>query len=146
VPQDYLLRLIEQVAQMLAAILGLRRAGRNAEAAEQIRQTCLQTTGLPFDVVKHSAPEQLWQLLASGGGTQHARAVMLAELLMQDAELADLAGNERECLISRVQARALLAPTLEKLSPEEQAIYQPKLETLAAQIGSNKGPLQKNED
>lgn len=133
-PQDYLLRMIEQVAQMLAEILRLRKIGRISDAAEQIKAACGQTIGLPFDLVKRSAPGTIVQLLESGGGTQHVRAVLLAELLLQDAGLSDASGKNREAAISRAQARVLLAHSIDKLSPEEQAVYRPKLETLNAQI------------
>jgi len=44
--QDYILRLIEQVTQMLASILALRRTGRDAEAAKEVEAVCLQSVGL----------------------------------------------------------------------------------------------------
>jgi hypothetical protein len=128
--QDYVLRLIEQVTQMLASILALRRAGRDAEAAKEIETVCLQAVGLPFDLVKRSSPETISQLLESGGGMQHVRAVMVAELLLQDAELSDAVGKKREAIISRAQAHSLLAGEIDTLSPEEQALYRPKLRAI----------------
>jgi hypothetical protein len=134
--QDYLLRLIEQVSQMIAEILALRKIGRISDAAEQIEAMCQQNIGLPLDLVKRSAPETILQLLESGGGTQHIRAVMLAELLLQDAELNDAAGKNREATISRAQARVLLARNIDRLSPDDQTAYRRKLEALDAQISS----------
>ncbi len=133
-PQDYLLRMIEQVAQMLAEILRLRKIGRISDAAEQIKAACGRVVGLPFDVVKRSAPETILQLLESGGGTRHVRAVMLAELLLQDAELSDSIGKEREAAIGRAQGLVLLAYSINSLSPEEQKIYRPKLDALNTQM------------
>jgi hypothetical protein len=133
-PQDYILRLIEQVTRMLASILALRKAGRDAEAAKEIEVVCLETVGLPFNLVRRSSPETLLQLLASGGGTQHVRAVMLAELLLQDAELSDAAGKRRDATISRAQAHSLLAHSIDFLSPDEQAVYRAKLEALGTAI------------
>src|SRR5438477_2220887 len=100
--QDYILRLIEQVGQMLATILRLRKAGRSAEAAGQVALHCQQLTGLPFDLVKHSSPAKLLGLLATSGAARYQREVILAELLMQDAELSDATAREREALVSRV--------------------------------------------
>ena len=139
--QDYLLRLIEQVSQMIAEILALRKIGRISDAAEQIEAMCQQNIGLPLDLVKRSAPETILQLLESSGGTQHIRAVMLAELLLQDGELNDAAGKNREATISRAQARVLLARNIDRLSPDDQTVYRRKLEALDAQIsgpGANK--------
>jgi hypothetical protein len=132
--QDYILRLIEQVSQMIAEILALRKVGRISDAAEQVEAICQQNIGLPLDFVKRSSPETVLQLLESGGGTQHVRAVMLAELLLQDAELNDASGKNREATISRAQAYVLLAGNIDKLSLDEQAVYRPKLELLKSQM------------
>ena len=129
-PQDYILRLIEQVGRMLAEILALRKVGRIADAARQIETLCEQNTGLPLELVKRSAPETILQLLETGGGTQHTRAVLLAELLLQDAEINDAAGRNREAAIGRAQARILLDHSIDKLAPDEQMIYRPKLDVL----------------
>jgi BMFP domain-containing protein YqiC len=69
--QDYILRLIEQVGQMLAEISRLRKA----EIPQRIRAICQQTIGLSLDLVKRSSPEMILKLLESGGGTHYARAV-----------------------------------------------------------------------
>jgi hypothetical protein len=128
--QDYILRLIEQVALMLAEISRLR----HAERPERISAISLREVGLPLDLVKHSSPETIFQLLETGGGTQYVRAVLLAELLLQDAELSDAAGKNREAMISRAQAQALLAHSIDNLSPDEQAAYRPKLEALTVDL------------
>lgn len=59
---------------------------------------------------------------------------MLAELLLQDAELSDLAGKKCDAVISGAQALVLRDRNIDSLSPEEQAIYRPKLETLKASV------------
>ena len=128
--QDYILRLIEQVALMLAEISRMK----GAERPERISAICQREIGLPLDLVKHSSPKAILQLLESGGGTQHVRAVLLAELLLQDAALSESKDKHREAAISRVQAQALLAHSINNLSPEEQAIYRPKLEALIVDL------------
>jgi hypothetical protein len=67
----------------------LRKAGRNAEAVERIAVICLQTIGLPFDLVNRSAV------------------------------------RERE---------PLLEHSVDNLSPDEQAVYRPKLEALIVDL------------
>lgn len=129
-PEDYLLRLIEQVSLMLAE-LSRSKAG---EKSARISALCLREIGLPLDFVKHSSPETILQLLESGGGTRHARGVLLAELLLQDADLNKASGKNREATISRAQAQALLAHSLDQLSPQEQVVYRPKLEALVRNL------------
>jgi hypothetical protein len=138
VPSDYVLRLIDQIALMLAEILQRRKLGRAREAHDQIANACLQSVGLPFGLVKNSAPETILEMLATGGGMQHVRAIMLAELLLQDAEIEAQAGKKREALISRAQARTLIAHNLGQLSSEDQASYRAKLDSLAQSDVSSK--------
>jgi hypothetical protein len=59
-------------------------------------------------------------------------AVMLAELLLQDAELSETNEKFRDAVIRRAQARSLLAAGIEHLPPEDQASYRCKLEALNA--------------
>ncbi len=125
---DYILTIIEQVGLMLAELARLK----SGEKPAGISVLCLRETGLPLAVVKHSSPETILQLLKTGGGTQYARAVLLAELLIQDADISDAAGKKREAIISRAQAAALLEHSIDQLSPEEQAIYRPKLDALTS--------------
>jgi hypothetical protein len=71
--QDYLLRLIEQVSQMIAEILALRKVGRISDAAEQIEAMCRQNVGLPFDLVisagndSATTGERWWHAACSRG-------------------------------------------------------------------------------
>jgi len=130
VASDYVLRLIGQIALLLAKVLQLRKFGGAGEARERISKACLKNVGLPFALVKRAAPETILEMLASGGGTQHVRAIILAELRSQDAKLAEPAEQKREALISRAQARALIAHKLAQLSAQDQTIYRAKLDAL----------------
>jgi hypothetical protein len=129
-PTDWLLRLIDQIAILLAELSRLK----SGEKPARIGALCLRETGLPFDFVKHSSPETILQLLESGGATQYVRAVLLAELLLQDADLNEAAGKIREATISRAQAQALLQHSVNELSPEEQEVYLPRLEELTNRL------------
>jgi len=60
---------------------------------------------------------------------------LLAELLLQDAAVSKANGKEDEAIVSLSQAQALLAHSVNELSPEEQAVYRPKLEELTAALG-----------
>ena len=134
-PQDYFLRMIEQIAQMLAAIMALRKAGRNSEAIEQIAGACQDHVGIPLEIVRRSSPETLLQLLESGGALRYVRAVILAELLMQDSAVQEEHGKLREALIARAQAYALVSDALPHLPPTEQSIYRKKMELLRSSSG-----------
>ena len=128
------MRLIEQIAAMLAAIIARRRAGQNAEARLVIETMCLQTCGLPLETVKSLPPDALVEHLRSAGGNRYPRAVMIAELLIQDAEIFEAQGEPHKALPSYLHAFCLLFDSIEVLSSEEQAVYRPKLAMLAAKL------------
>ncbi|MEY2491704.1 MAG: hypothetical protein QOH24_655 [Verrucomicrobiota bacterium] len=129
-PQDYVLRLIEQIAQILSAIVALRKAGRNDEALEQIAAACQDKVGIPLELVRRSSPETLLQLLETGGALRHVRGVMLAELLIADAAISENAHKRDDGVIARAQAYALLSDALPYLESNEQSIYREKMESL----------------
>jgi hypothetical protein len=60
-------------------------------------------------------------------------------LLLQDAELSEAAGKNREAAIGRAQARALLAESIDFLSLDEQTVYRQKLAVLPMDSGRD-GP------
>jgi len=136
---DYLMRLIDRLALLLAELSGLQKMGRGGEVRRRIAEMCIQETGLPFEVVKKSSPQDLLELLRTGGATYSSRAVTLAELLLQDAELNDNLHNTRDANIERVQAYVLLLNSVDKLDEVDQAVYRPKLQALAARLNVTSG-------
>jgi len=128
--QDYIMRLIEQVGQMLASILRLCKAGRHEEAGREIDSCCWQTIGMSVEKIRRASPETIARLLEQCGPARHARAIVLAELLLQDAELCDRAGNLEDALLSRLHAFCLLVTTIELLDLSDRAIYTDKLDAL----------------
>ncbi len=132
--QDYIKRLVEQVAAMLAAILARRRAGLSDEARQELEALSLQTVGRPLDTIKRMTPDALRALLEASGANRHLRAVMLAELLMQDAEIIESQGDPPVALASWLHAFCLLIDSMDVLSAEEQAMYRPKVAMLAAKL------------
>ena len=133
--QDFVLRLIQQVAQMLASVLAARKAGRTEEAKQAIEKQCFRTTGLPYLLVKNSSLSELLTMMDSGPqGLRCSRKIMLAELLLQDAEIDEAAGNIAASQHSEELAAGLLAASLGSLSQDEARAYQAKLELIQTKL------------
>ncbi len=128
------MRLLQQVAAMLAAIIAKRRLGQIAEASRELEAACLRTVGLPLDRVKQLSPNDLAGHLQMGGALRYPRAVMLAELLMQDAEILETRKESQSALASYIHAFCLLCDSINVLSTAEQAVYASKLEMLAEKL------------
>ena len=128
------MRLVQQIAAMLAAIIAKRRAGHNEEAKHDIAATALRHIGLSLDAVKPLSPDALASYLETSGANRHFRSILLAELLIQDAEILEAEGQAQQALPGYVHAFCLLADSISILTGEEQKIYGPKLDMLAARL------------
>ena len=67
--RDYVMRLVEQVAKMLASFVAKREAGRLDEARQELDAVCQEHLGLTLDFVKRNSPEAIAQILAAAGSS-----------------------------------------------------------------------------
>jgi hypothetical protein len=132
--EDYIMRLIEQAATMLAQIIAFRKADNIPAAQEKIEANCRERVGLPLEMVRHASPEALTRFLERDGQLRYVDAVMLAELLMQDAEIAENAHRLADALRSREQAYCLLVDSMPVLPLDEAKAYRAKVRTLEGKI------------
>jgi len=134
-PQDYIVRMIQQMAAMLAGIIAQRQRGELSAAAASLEEKCLAHVGLPLAVVKHASPETLADLLAIGGDLRFVRSIALAELLIQDAEISVLRGSPFTAVASYQNALRLLSDAIPVLDADEKIHYQRKLDVVATRLG-----------
>jgi len=137
-PQDYFLRIIDQVAVMLAQVMQKQLSGDITGAKAELNAHCHQTLGLDISQVQRMSPEAVTQLLDTAGGLRQARAIMLAELLLKDAELEE--HDHSRVAIDQIHAFCLLAGAIAALDMEDQQAYRPRLQALADRLR----PLQSN--
>jgi hypothetical protein len=134
--RDYIMRLIEQIAAIVASIVAKERAGQYPEARAEVDAQARQVVGMGLADVRKLSPEAVSKLLTSSGGLRYGRAVILAELLLHDAAIGDATEHPSEALLSRIHAFCLLSDTVGTLTAEDQAIYREKLRELAARLRS----------
>lgn len=133
--QDYILRLIEQVAAMLATVLARRRNGQFSEAGEEVRRLTQETVGLSPEAVRHLSPESVSTLLDRAGFLRPLKALLLVGLLEQEDELAGPEWPASDRLASRVHQFCLLADVLPQLDREDRDATRLKLQTLVEELG-----------
>lgn len=132
-PQDYFLRLIDQIAIMLAEVTRLVASGNRSGAMAELNEQCQQTIGLDITRVQQMSPEALVQFLDTAIGLRQSRAIMLAELLLKDAELHS-EDRARDSL-DRLHAFCLLGAVVDSLDPDDQQVYRQKLKELRGYLG-----------
>lgn len=95
--RDYIMRMIEQLGGMLAAlrrrILG-QRVSRE-EAAKTLRETA-KLGGLDYDLARAMTPDTLMMMVAPGGELDPGRCWVLGEVSYLDGLEAELAGEADE--------------------------------------------------
>jgi hypothetical protein len=78
--KDYLQRMVEQLAQALAALLGKRQAKQHAEVRGLVGGTCRELLGMEYAVLTAVDARSAAQLLG-----HPARVRALAQLVQEDA-------------------------------------------------------------
>lgn len=134
--KDYILRLIEQVAMMLAQIVAKRKGGDLVDVRNEIEDQALQHSGLPLSVIRNAAPEMVADLLRSGGELRFIRSILLAELLIQDAEVCEETGDKSTALVDYVHAWRLLHDSIEAFNADERKHFGAKQEQVAARLNA----------
>jgi hypothetical protein len=120
VRQDYLERMIQNVAATLARVIRLRREGRDEDALELLADESLAITRMQGDVLHAISDEDLMIMLRSRGEVEGGLCFALAEVLreegviMQDNEDARGAASRLTKSLRLYGESLLLADTVER--------------------------------
>jgi hypothetical protein len=135
VARDYILRLIEQLATMLAALINRRRAGEVIQAREDLENTSIRTLGFTLSEIKGLAPEEVAKILDRSGALRVTRAMILSELLRLDAQWHQEDRTSDQLMPNYVHAFCLVADSLDSLSSDEQPHFRARLVSYAEKLG-----------
>ncbi len=118
VQRDYILRVIEQLGEVLTHVLHLRRGGSLAEARQYIEQSMGRLIGMDLETVTNRAADELATeirgRLASHRQQQLVsdQIVVLAGLLHESAHINDDAGDSAAARADRLKALELYVEVL----------------------------------
>ena len=103
--RDYLLRLVEQMARVLARVRELLATGKTLEAREELERAA-RGAGLDLSLASTLAPSSLLPMLSVGGEVDRSKCALFAELLYLEHQraLADGQGDHA----ARARDRALM--------------------------------------
>jgi hypothetical protein len=135
VARDYILRMIEQLATMIAALIHRRKAGEIIEAREDLENHCVRTIGFTLSEIKNLAPEEVAKILDRSGALRVTRALILSELLRLDAEWHEKDRTSEQLIQNYVHAFCLVADSVDLLSSDEQPHFRARLATYAEKLG-----------
>ena len=86
--QDFILRQIQQLAQVLAQVLVQKRLDEPDEAQEVLAQGLEAATGLTLDALREASREQIAALCGPGEALAGDVVMAVADLLREDASAA----------------------------------------------------------
>jgi hypothetical protein len=139
--KDYLLRQIEMLSGLVARLLGLRQAGNEQDAVEEIEQSYQELFGLEPRLIGLVPTEFLLDKLRSGEYLDADKGTTLAILLREDANNYQAQGNALEHYQRMVRSlKVFLAVALEhQIAPEQEALYD--VDGVLAQMDAYELPL-----
>lgn len=95
--EDYLIRIINQVLAVLAAIVGLKTAGQYLEAQQLVDQGFETLFGLRSDLLKLLDDDRLKDMLTNQGRLDLQRLTLAADLFKEQGDI-QMAGGNREAM------------------------------------------------
>lgn len=134
IERDFIMRMVREVAQMLARVISKRAAGQYEEARGDLENICAQHTGLELDFVRSIAPDDLLEILKQSGGLFVSRCMTLAEILLEDARLREASGRGMETIPNYVHALKLLRATEGAVDDAARAELSQKVATIGGRL------------
>ena len=105
--QDFILRMIERLGVLFAAIRKLILSGGDPTEIQDRMQAAAETSGWDLELVRRLDPESLMATVMLGGDLDVSRAWTLAELLLLDGLRASRDGDVEAAERHLVTSRAL---------------------------------------
>jgi hypothetical protein len=134
--EDYFLRMINQLANVLASVLGLMKVRRYDEAVEGVEASSKQLLGMDLRFLTSLTDSEFVRLLSLGDRFDVEKCVVVAELLRIVGDIRQQQGRERDGSRCHATALSLFLELLRHeagILPQE---YCEKIEKLAESLPS----------
>lgn len=131
---DYLVRLIQQATAALAVVLGLRRAGRHADALAEIDRLLHQEFGLDLGFLAQLDIASLLKLVSWDQSPDIGKCLVLADLLQAEGEIHAELGRPAEHEDRALKALALLLEVAHASDDTALPALAPRIETVSHQL------------
>jgi hypothetical protein len=140
--EDFILRLIRQMSIVLASALGRKAVGEYREAVDAIDRFLEEVVGLDSNLVHHLNDESLLAALSPQGNLDIDRALIVGDMLKEQAEILELQKMNEEAQVRRLRALNLYLEAV--LAGEPSAAPAPfdKLEGLLDRFSGQALPFQ----
>ncbi len=131
--QDYIVRMMQQMAIFITRVFKLRTEGEFEAAYSEIISAYGHLTGLPASLVHGLSEEDLLVMLSSRGALPVDRCIGLAELLSEEAEVLRDQGYEDDAVLRDLKALRFYLEALRE-SEDLRAADLPGLDEVVARM------------
>ncbi len=134
-PNDYIMRIVQQFIQMLVSIIQKRKAGKHGEAIGEIQTASRAYLRTDLTLLLYCQPEQIPDLFRTlTGEIDTERCVLAADLLHELALIRSAEHKTAESLHLKKVCLNLYALALPKEKQFQNAEYFAKADTLAEEL------------
>lgn len=133
--QDYVLRMIDQLARAVGRLVARMRQEDREKVEESIGNTLEELTGLRFDLLDTLSLEALLKILEVDGERDPARCLAIAEMCLLRSELDRKDGFETKASNLQVRALTLFLEALFVFRHAALAPTEERVERLVADLG-----------
>lgn len=141
ITRDYFLRMIHQLAQVLAKVMGLSEIERYDDALEEVQLSSKQLLGMDLRFLTTLSDEEFVRLLSLGERFDVEKCVVVGELLRLVGEVKEREGDEGERFHCYATSLSLFLELLIRESGVLPREYFEKIELLIGKTSSYKLPL-----
>lgn len=140
---DYIMRMVEQLARVLQQIISKRESREYASAYEILNEAYQSLTGLKAKFVHQLSDHQLISLLDSGTQSGNEQLIALAELLFEEATLAEELNDARyEANSLRVKSLSLFLQVVNQSEYWQSDEYVLKIKEISQMVDLKMIPVQ----
>lgn len=134
--RDYILSIIEQIAQLLAQVVFNRQAGRPQAALQTIMQACERLFGMEGAQLFQFTPDQHFAMLVENEAPENARAKVLiyAALNVEAAHVYTAMGKPEVARLSLTNALRLTLRARQTYGAAELPAFAPDVNELLAAL------------
>lgn len=141
ITRDYFLRMIHQLAQVLARVMRLSEIKRYDEALEEVQLSSKQLLGMDLRLLTTLSDEEFVRLLGLGERFDVEKCVVASELLRLIGEVKEREGDEGERFHCYTTSLSLLLELLIRESGVLPKEYHEKIELLIGKTSSYELPV-----
>ncbi|WP_040949222.1 DUF6483 family protein [Gorillibacterium massiliense] len=132
--RDYILRMIEQMAEMIGTVTGLRKQLKQEQAFELVDELLGRFFRLNSKLLDTLSPKDILDMLSVNGFLEQEKILMLCKLMQEEGELHDSLNQTDEAYRRYMKALYLALAVLEQDDGDTRSMGMERIRELADKL------------